>query len=51
MPNRQRNTRANSARSPARPSVIEVIHRAAGSKISSVAVAGLPAALADPGLG
>ena len=27
MPDRQRETRANSARSPARPSVIEVIHK------------------------
>ena len=30
MPNRQRNTRANSARTPARPSVIEVIHKVVG---------------------
>jgi hypothetical protein len=36
MPNRQRNTRANSAPTPARPSVIEVTHRAVGSMISSV---------------
>jgi hypothetical protein len=36
MPNRQRNTRANSARRPARPSVIEVTHSAVGSKINSV---------------
>jgi hypothetical protein len=36
MPNRQRNTRANSARTPARPSVIQVTHKAVGSKINSV---------------
>jgi hypothetical protein len=38
MPNRQRNTRANSALTPARPSVIEVTHKAIGSKINNVDV-------------
>ena len=36
IPNRQRNTRANSARTPGRPSVIDVTHKAIGNKINSV---------------
>ena len=42
MPNRQRNTRANSACTPVRPSVIEVTYKAVGNKINSVEASAKP---------
>jgi hypothetical protein len=42
IPNRQRNTRADSARTPARPSVIEVTHKAVGNMINSVDASAKP---------